>query len=61
VIKQYHKKISSKLKVQVFLKFFQMWKNEEKSQKTLMKVRKQNFLENLSLITGKANLEKVGN
>ena len=61
MIKQYHKKISSKLKVQVFLKFFQMWKNEEKSQKTLMKVRKQNFLENLSLITGKANLEKVGN
>jgi len=45
-------KIRSKIKVQVFLKKFQNWKNEEKSQKTLLKCRKWHFLENLSLQAG---------
>jgi len=47
--------------VQVFLKFFQKWKNEEKSQKKLLKYKKWHFMENLSLITGIVGSNKVGN
>jgi len=58
VLKQNHKKIRSKLKVKVFLKFFKSGENEEKSQKTLLKCRKLHFLENLILQTGNTGFQQ---
>jgi len=45
----------------IFFNFSKVKKNEEKSQKTLLKCRKWHFLEILSLQTGEAGYNKVGN
>jgi len=45
----------------IFKKISKAEKNEEKSQKRLLKCRKWHFLENLSLQTGGAGSNKVGN
>jgi len=55
------KKSDQNSKHKYFFQFFKSKKNEEKSQKTLLKCRKWHFLENLSLQTGEAGYNKVGN
>ena len=55
------KKSDQKSKHKYFFQFFKNKKNEEKSQKTLLKSRKWYFMENLSFQTGKAGYSKVGN
>jgi len=58
---QAQKKSDQDSKHKYFKKNFKSGKNEEKSQKRLLKCRKWHFLENLSLQTGGAGFDKVEN